>query len=285
MVGPPSNHKLSDHARFLDLSDYGRPLGDLIVTALLPTRVLPQHLTLGYTVVGLLAAGLFAAGGHVQGVAAGLLLLLKSALDAADGSLARARGRPSRTGRYLDSLCDFLVNLAVYSGLAWAEAARARSAWPIPVAAAALVAGLLQVSVFNYYYILQRGLAGGDHISLLDETEAHPYPWDPPRLTRLLQRAYLAIYGWQDRLVARLDRLAVAALPASRHAPSTRFLTATTAAGLGSQLLLIALAAVVNHPFWALLFFLGPGTAYCGFLLLWRRRSRAIWNESTNNNQ
>lgn len=280
MVGSRSNHKLSDHERFLDLSDYGRPLADLIVAALLPTRVSPLHLTLGYTVVGLLAAGLFAAGGYAQGVAAGLLLLVKSALDAADGSLARARGRPSRVGRYLDSLCDFLVNLAVFGGLAWAEAARAGSAWSFPVAALALVAAMLEVSVVNYYYDLQRRLAGGDHTSLLDESQARPYPWDHPRLTRLLQRAYLAIYGWQDRLVARLDRLAVAPLPAWRHAPSPRYLTATTALGLGTQLLLIALAAVVNRPFWALFFFLGPGTAFCAVLLFWRRRSRTVNNET-----
>src|SRR5262245_55657453 len=112
MADTPSIHKLPESARFVDLSDYARPLAGWLVAVLLPTRVLPIHITLVFTVVGLLAAVLFASGGYGRGVVAGALLLLKSALDAADGSLARARGRPSRAGRYLDSVCDFLVNTA-----------------------------------------------------------------------------------------------------------------------------------------------------------------------------
>jgi phosphatidylglycerophosphate synthase len=272
---PPTVHKLPDSARFLDLSDYARPAAKRLVAALLHSPVTPIHLTLAFTGAGLLAAALFAVGGYGYHLAAGALLLVKSALDAADGSLARARGRPSRLGRYLDSVCDFLVNLAVFGGLAWAEAGRAGAAWPYAVAAGALLAATLQGSVFNYYYVVQRRRSGGDSTSLLDESQARPYAWDPPGLTSAVQQAYLLIYGWQDRLVAWLDRLAAGAAEAA-PAPSLGFLTATTALGLGFQLLLIALFAALERPFWALYVFLGPGTVYWGLLLVVRAKQSRV---------
>jgi hypothetical protein len=226
--------------------------------------------------VGLGAAWLFASGGYGRGVAAGLLLLLKSVLDAADGSLARARARPSRAGRYLDSVCDFIVNLAVFAGLAAAEAGRGPPARPYLIAACALVVATLEGSVFNFYYLLQRRSAGGDRTSLLDESEARPYPWDPPRTTAALQRAYLAIYGWQDRLVAWLDRLA-AGPGHAEQVPSSGFLTATTALGLGTQLLLIAVLAAAGRPFWAMYAFLGPGLALWAALLSVLAARRVLW--------
>ena len=44
---------------------------------------------------------------------AGIGLIVKSFLDALEGSLARARNRPSRVGRFVDSVCDYIVNAAV----------------------------------------------------------------------------------------------------------------------------------------------------------------------------
>jgi phosphatidylglycerophosphate synthase len=106
----PSAGKVPPAFDFLDVSDYARPVARWLVRVLLPTSVTPIQVTLAFTVVGLLAAWLFAIDRWL--VLAGLLLLLKSALDGADGSLARARGTPSRVGRFLDSMCDFIVNLA-----------------------------------------------------------------------------------------------------------------------------------------------------------------------------
>jgi hypothetical protein len=304
MADSRSIQKLPEQARFHDLSDYARPLAGLIVSALLPTRVSPIHITLAYTALGLMAGGLFAAGTYGGGLMAGLLLLAKSALDAADGSLARARGRPSRVGRYLDSVCDFVVNLAAFGGLAFAEAGRTGSAWAYLVAGAALIVATLEGSVFNFYNVLQRRRAGGDPTSLLDEREAQPYPWDHPGLTAALQAAYLAIYGWQDRFVARLDRLATgisanaptanaptanaptanaptanaptanAPTGEASAAPSAAFLTATTALGLGTQLLVIAAFAAAGRPFWSMYVFLGPGMIVWASLLATRTLRR-----------
>src|SRR3989304_1357557 len=118
--------KVPEGHRFLDMSDYARPLAKVLVRLLLPTRVSPVHLTLAHTAVGFMAAILFALDRWLP--FAGALLLLKSALDAADGSLARARGRPSRVGRFLDSIGDVLVTVAAFFGIAagaWRRAGQA----------------------------------------------------------------------------------------------------------------------------------------------------------------
>ena len=85
------------------------------MVVLLPLRVPPPAVVLAATATGLTAAALLA-GDNL--VAAALLLQLKTVLDNADGQLARASGRESVLGRYLDSESDLLVNVALFAALA-----------------------------------------------------------------------------------------------------------------------------------------------------------------------
>ena len=52
-------------------------------------------------------------------VAAGLCLWVFSATDTLDGALARATGRVSVFGAFLDSVCDRYAEAAVFFGLVW----------------------------------------------------------------------------------------------------------------------------------------------------------------------
>jgi CDP-diacylglycerol--glycerol-3-phosphate 3-phosphatidyltransferase len=52
-------------------------------------------------------------------LAAGLCLWLFSATDTLDGALARATGRVSVFGAFLDSVCDRYAEAAVFFGLVW----------------------------------------------------------------------------------------------------------------------------------------------------------------------
>ena len=110
--------KVQSTDKFLDLSDYARPIARQLTRALVNTRITPIQITIAYTLIGLIAALLFATGIYLNSVIAGALLLVKSTLDAVDGSLARARQRPSRVGRFLDSICDYFINAAVFLGIA-----------------------------------------------------------------------------------------------------------------------------------------------------------------------
>lgn len=249
---------------FLDVSDYARPFARWLVQRLLPTPITPPQVTLAFTLAGLIAAGLLAANRWPL-LAAGLILL-KSGLDAADGALARARQRPSRVGRFLDSLADFLVNLALYGALGYAawRATGAPGYWLL--AALACLSALLQVSLFNHYYVRYRAQTGGDQTSQVQETAGDVFPWDDPRHVRVLLALYQAIYGWQDALVAALDRWAN-----PRPAPlSPAFMTATTVLGLGTQLLVLAVLAALGQPRLALWVFVTVFNLYGLGLLLAR---------------
>ena len=255
--------KVPTERAFLDLSDYARPLARWLVQLLLPTPITPIHITLVFTGVGLGAAMLFAVNRALP--LAGILLLLKSMLDAADGALARARGRPSRVGRFLDSVCDFVVMGAVFIGIA---IGRGSGIEELGLALAAVLCATCQGSVFSYYYVRYRAESGGDTTSRIDESESSGYAWDNAFALRVLHALYTLIYAWQDALMNWIDQ---------RLAPTPRplrpeFLTATTVLGLGTQLLVIAVCAFVNQPGWALWLFVTVFNGYGLALLLARRQ-------------
>ena len=261
--------KVQPADRFIDVSDYARPVARRITRALVPTPITPLQVTCTYGVLGLVAALLFATGGYLSGVLAGILLLAKSTLDAVDGSLARARQHPSRVGRFADSVCDYLVNAAVFFGLAINGGGLTLQR--AVVAFAALEFATFQGSTFSYYYVYYRTLTAGDTTSVVHETEPNSYPWDNPRAVHVLFVLYKIIYGWQDVLLGRIDR-AISADPASPVYRNKRLLTAVTVMGLGFQLLLIALCAVFGRASWALFVFLGPMNVYWLAIMLIRLR-------------
>lgn len=255
--------KVPAERAFLDLSDYARPLARWLVRWLLPTPITPIHLTLAFTAVGFGAALLFAVNRALP--LAGLLVLLKSMLDAADGALARARGRPSRVGRFLDSVCDFVVMGAVCIGIA---IGRGGGLDNFGLALIAWLCATLQGSVFSYYYVRYRAESGGDTTSRIDESKSAGYAWDNALALRVLHTLYTLIYAWQDALMHWIDRR----LAPTPHPLRRDFLTATTVLGLGTQLLVIAVCAFLNQPGWALWLFTTVFNGYALTLLLVRRQ-------------
>ena len=103
--------KLPKENKFIDLSDYGRPLAKVIANSLKNTAVTPIHVTIGFIISGLIAIYCI-----IQGYfwLAAFFLILKSILDAADGELARVKQKPSYTGRYLDSVSDIILNASFF---------------------------------------------------------------------------------------------------------------------------------------------------------------------------
>lgn len=260
--------KVPPQAAFLDLSDYARPAALWLVRTLLPTPITSIHLTLAFTGVGFAAAALFASNRWFP--LAGALLLIKSMLDAADGSLARARQKPSRVGRFLDSVCDFVVTVTVFFGIAAGRQLQTGETGYWLLAALAVLFATLQGSVFSYYYVRYRAQTGGDQTSKVDENTGGGYAWDNPTALKVLHALYRIIYSWQDLLMDRLDR---------RIAPKgvqlkPSFLTATTVLGLGSQLLLTAICATLGQPVVALWSFVTVFNVYWLVLLLIRRFSQ-----------
>ena len=248
--------KVPASAAFVDYSDYARPAALWLVRRLLPTRVTPLHLTAAYTLAGAAAALLLARNSYLP--LAGALLIIKSWLDAADGSLARARQRPSRVGRFADSLADFAVTAMLFAALGFSS-----GRWLLCTLAA--VSLTLQCSAFSYYYVCHRAASGGDQTSRADESASTGYAYDNPRVLWLVHKLYGMIYRWQDVLLARVDGWL-----APHKALPRGMLAAASLMGAGMQLLVIALCAAAGRPIWAAWAFVGPYNIYLAGLLVVR---------------
>ena len=79
----------------------------------------PNHVTLVALTIGLLSAVCFAHGGWVGNVIGALFLQWSAVIDCCDGEVARLKFLESTTGYYLDIVCDNLVHIAVFAGIAW----------------------------------------------------------------------------------------------------------------------------------------------------------------------
>ena len=220
--------KLPKEHKFLDLSDYGRPVATLIANGLKTTAFTPIHVTLAFVVSGLLAIGLILYGFYWSAL---FFLILKSVLDAADGELARLKNTPSHTGRYLDSISDIILNLLLVLAV-WFITDHS-----IFFALLAFIGIQLQGTLYNYYYVILRNRFDGDTTSRVFENKI-PQALEGERqeTVNLLYRIYIFCYGNYDRIIYALDKNAIK----GKRLPKG-LMTAVSSFGLGFQLLLIGL--------------------------------------------
>jgi CDP-alcohol phosphatidyltransferase-like enzyme len=200
--------------RELVVEAFYRPLVHLVVLALLPLRVPPPAVVLAN-----FAAGLAAAAAVVQGrylLAAGLLML-KTVLDGADGALARASGRVTAAGRYLDSECDLAVNAALWVAVGYVTQR------PL-LAPAAFVVSTVVLSLNYNLRRLYRPEAGATSRI--------------PDGGGVLRSIYRIVYEPQDRLIQHLVRR-------RRYRPSRRSLAVFHNLGLATQHTAVALCLVL----------------------------------------
>jgi len=106
-----------------------RPLGFLLVQLFRHTPLTPTAVSVLAVLAGWWSAWLFFASSR-QGmvpslaIAAALALLLHSALDSADGQLARLKNMHTPLGRIIDGFCDNLSFLAIYLAVIFGYQAR-----------------------------------------------------------------------------------------------------------------------------------------------------------------
>ena len=220
--------KLAVEDKFIDLSDYGRPPARALVKALKNTEVTAIHLTVLFGICGLVAVFAILNGYYIY---AGLLLILKSILDAADGEMARMKKNPSYVGRYLDSVFDFILNFMIILAV-WHTTNQ--SIW---LALAAFVSIQLQGTLYNFYYvILRHNTVSGDRTSKIFETEIpEAYPGESQKNVNKLFLFYTLFYSIFDKIIYALDRQA----PLKKTFPKW-FMTFLSIYGLGFQLLIIS---------------------------------------------
>ena len=226
--------KLAAEDKFLDLSDYGRPIGKWFANQLKYTRFTPIHITLLFGVSGLIAI-YFILKNHY--FLAGFFFILKSIIDAADGELARIKNTPSYTGRYLDSVFDIILNFLFFMTICYVSKT---SFWLTLIAFFCIQ---LQGTLYNYYYVILRNKSvGGDSTSKIFEYKSpRALLGETQKSVDILFKIYTIVYGVFDKIIHTLDSDAykVKTFP-------NWFMTLLSIYGLGFQLLIIAIMLPMN---------------------------------------
>ncbi|KAB7771042.1 CDP-alcohol phosphatidyltransferase family protein [Xanthomonas maliensis] len=122
-----------------------------LVGALFRAGITANQVTLVAAVISLLVAGLvYRAGVHwpLLYLLLPLWMLLRMALNAIDGMLAREFGQQSRLGAYLNELCDVVADAALYLSLLGVPGVAAAALWSFAwLAALTEYAGVLGLMV------------------------------------------------------------------------------------------------------------------------------------------
>ncbi|PIQ95364.1 MAG: hypothetical protein COV67_15330 [Nitrospinae bacterium CG11_big_fil_rev_8_21_14_0_20_56_8] len=92
---------------------FSLPISSLLVK--LP--VTPNQLTLFGLAIGLGAGWFFAQGTYLWGVAGAILLALTAIWDCCDGDVARLKFMESDFGETLDTACDNIINVFIFTGM------------------------------------------------------------------------------------------------------------------------------------------------------------------------
>ncbi len=235
--------KLPKEHKFMDLSDYGRPIARIIANSLKETSYTPIDVTIWFIISGSIAILCILSGYYWS---AAFFLIFKSILDAADGELARVKKTPSYTGRYLDSVADIVLNLFIFIAL-----------WYITDTNfiynfLAFFGIQLQGTLYNYYYVILRNNVNGDTTSRIFENETPiALKGEKQKNVNILFGIYKALYGVFDKIIYTLDS------NASKGKQFPNFLmTALSTFGLGFQLLIISLMLVSGYKEYIVSFFL-----------------------------
>lgn len=216
-------------------------------------------------------------------VLAAIALHLKDVFDACDGALARLTGRGHLIGRYLDSVGDFFsLTLVVIAIALSGEHLHYFTTWIIAVAT--ILSLFIQCSFFNFYQLeYLRVNKVNSLLSKIDESGR----MDVDAATRnvaaratlgALRFSYLILYGWQDRLVAAIDR---SMLESSGAAERTWYgdkalMILLSALCFGTHIFIIIIFSAFGRPDYAFWFIITVMNIFLVSLLLIRRYGRRL---------
>ena len=235
--------KLPKEHKFLDFSDYGRPIAKAIAYSLKDTSFTPIHVTIGFILSGLIAIYSIIQGYYWL---ASFFLIFKSILDAADGELARVKQKPSYIGRYLDSVADIILNALILMAIWYITNS---SFW---ICIGAFIGLQLQGTLYNYYYVILRNKFNGDTTSRVFENKTPiALKGEKQKHVNLLFALYKILYGAFDKTIYAFDSNA----SEGKTLPNW-LMSSVSIFGLGFQLLLISLLLVLGLKEYILSFFL-----------------------------
>ena len=235
--------KLPKKYQFIDLSDYGRPMGSWIASRLQYTNFTPIHVTTMFIIVGLIAIGLIL---NEYYIIAAFFIVLKSVLDAADGELSRLKNTPSYIGRYYDSIADILLNFCFLLSFMYVSESS------IIYMLIAFFGIQLQGTVYNYYYVILRNSVDGDSTSrVFEDSPPKAFKGESQRMVNIFYKIYDFLYISFDKIIYYMDKDAIKSPPFPKW-----FMTLISIYGLGFQLLLMSFMLILNLQSYIIPFFI-----------------------------
>lgn len=235
--------KLPNQFKFIDLSDYGRPIAKQIAISLKDTSVTPIQVTYMFIVSGLLGIACIILNFHF---AAAFFIIFKSILDAADGELSRIKKMPSFVGRYFDSIADIILNFLFLLSFWYVTDG---SIWLMLLA---FVAVQLQGTLYNYYYVILRNKVSGDVTSrVFEDSPPTAMEGENQETVDFYFKVFYFLYGAFDKSIHFIDQGAVNSKPFPKW-----FMTLVSSMGLGFQLLIIGVMIVFNLEMYIIPFFI-----------------------------
>lgn len=220
--------KLSNEDKFIDFSDYGRPIATFLAYRFSRININAIHVTVLFFLSGL-ACAYCVYTQHL--ILATIFLMIKNVLDAVDGEIARVTNHPSVIGRYLDSIFDFIINFIIFIAiLNIASTSNMMLVW-------AFLGIEFQCSIYNYYYVILRRRLNNDETSrIIEYRKPIAYQYENQKIANVLHAIFLSLYIVFDLFVVFLDKKAVSV----KEFPKW-FMSLCSLLGLGFQLLLICL--------------------------------------------
>ncbi len=121
-----------------------------ISSVLVKTPLTPNQITLMGLLIGLFAGWFFALGSHMGEVFGGLLLAGTAIWDCCDGDVARLKFMESEFGETLDTICDNLINVFIFTGMMIGAARTEGLAYAL-VPFLLLIVSSIVILLFIYY--------------------------------------------------------------------------------------------------------------------------------------
>ena len=251
--------KFQEKDNFLDINLYFIPGYRWVLEKLYYTPIRPEVIAALSLLAGLISAYYYAKGEYHYSIIGAVFILIKNYVDSLDGHLARAKGQVTRLGRFLDSVCDAIVYIFLFTAIA----INLGDSISFLLAYAAMLSAFLQCSAFNYYVVTYKTFLYGEGANRTDERIGKEAIENKKKnfseiISFSLQLLYQWIYGWQDRIVEAIDSACLriyrkrvgdasdSFIRSSWYADK-KFLTLLSPLCFGTQIFLLAICTATNN--------------------------------------
>lgn len=216
------------------------------------TRVTPHQVILLSMIFGIAASYLIVQPERLYAIIGAILLFYKNVLDKVDGSLARAKGLDSRRGRFYDSISDFIVTFTSFTAISYSLYLQYNSVYAIVLGYTAMIFSMLQCSYFIFYQVSFIRSTGKETVNRILENVTDDDILKQDKWTTFLQRVFMVIYGWQDKLFYFLDKLLVKGFNSNEEKlrvwyQNKSFLTIASSLSIGTHIFLICVSAIIGR--------------------------------------